>query len=208
LRNARVVDTTTMRKIVAQLERRWLDGRLLQPVPLVIIVAGPCGSGKTTITQSLAAKLQLPMIEGDEMHTRAARESMRQNVPLNDNDRLSWLAHLRGAVMDRLHTTKAPAVFVTCSALRGIYRDELRSLEAIAGFRISFLMLETDNRNELKSRLAERQGHYMSPAMVDAQVEMLEMPRMEESDMVLIDASRRVEENLDECEDIVREMLG
>ena len=205
LQNASVVDGALIGKIVSQLSRKWL--RAHNAEPLVVVVGGPCGSGKSTIAESLSAGLGLPLVEGDDTHTNAARESMANNVPLTDSDRLTWLAHLRGAIMDRLRVTKAPAVVVTCSALKGIYRDELRALKTIAGFRTAFIMLEIGDRQELRVRLEERKGHYMGSAMVDAQVDALEAAREDEIDVVPVDASRSPEQVKEECWSIVRETL-
>jgi carbohydrate kinase (thermoresistant glucokinase family) len=127
---------------------------------------------------------------------------------LTDADRLSWLAHIRGAVIDRMNTTKAPAVLVTCSALKSSYRHELRALQEIVGLRTVFIMLETDNRGELKSRLAQRQGHYMAPEMVDKQVDLLEAALDDETDVVPVDAAQSAEEVALECEGILQGVIS
>jgi carbohydrate kinase (thermoresistant glucokinase family) len=110
-------------------------------------------------------------------------------------------------VIDRINTTKAPAVLVTCSALRSSYRHELRVLQEIAGLRTVFIMLETDSRGELKSRLARRQDHYIAPAMVDAQVDLLEAALDEEIDVVPVNAAQSVEEVADECGSILQRVI-
>lgn len=202
LQNAGIIGTEIVGKIVSQLGKRW-SAEQKQDEPAVIVVGGPCGSGKSTVAHSLSNALNLPMIEGDDMHSRAARQRMTSHIPLTDADRLSWLAHIRGAVMDRLRTTNAPAVLVTCSALKSIYRQELRMLQDIAGARTTFIMLETDSREELKSRLSERQGHYMAPAMVDAQVDLLEAAGSDEIDVVAVGATQSPEEVIEECQSIL-----
>jgi carbohydrate kinase (thermoresistant glucokinase family) len=147
------------------------------------------------------------MIEGDDMHSKVARQKMGSHIPLTDADRLSWLAHIRGAVMDRLRTTQAPGVLVTCSALRSIYRQELRALQELAGVRTVFIMLETDSREELKTRLAERQGHYMAPAMVDAQVDLLESAGDDEIDVVPVNSRQVMDQVVGECQSIVTAVI-
>lgn len=196
-----------MRKILDQLSLTWQGNRTASNAPTVLVIAGPCGSGKSTVAQALATRLQLPLIEGDEMHTIAARDMMSSCIPLDFEHRMSWLAHLRGAVIDRLHHTRAPAVLATCSALKGCYRDELRSLQSIAGYRVAFLMLDIEDREELKLRLCFRQGHYMQAAMVEAQVDDLEVQLEDEFDLVPVNASQPVEQVVRECEDLVRDFL-
>lgn len=207
LQNAGVIGQDIIGKIVSQLSLRWSAGASSQE-PAVVIVGGPCGSGKSTVAQSLANTLNLPMIEGDDMHSKVARERMGSHIPLTDADRTSWLAHIRGAVMDRLRTTKAPAVLVTCSALKSAYRHELRTLQEIAGFRPVFIMLETDSRDELKTRLSKRQGHYMAPAMVDAQVDLYQAAEDDEVDVVPVDAAKGVEDVARECQSILEGVIG
>ena len=109
--------------------------------------------------------------------------------------------------MDRLRTTGAPAVLVTCSALRTIYRQELRALQELAGVKTTFIMLETDSREELKSRLTKRQDHYMAPGMVDAQVDLLESARDEEIDVVPVNSRQALDEVVGECQSIITAVI-
>ncbi|OOF95586.1 hypothetical protein ASPCADRAFT_507410 [Aspergillus carbonarius ITEM 5010] len=95
----------------------------LGPAREVIVLTGPCGSGKSTAAQALAQKFDLSVIEGDDLHSHAAREKMANGIPLEDCDRWDWLAHIRGAVMDRLQHSTTRGVAVTCSALRTVHRD-------------------------------------------------------------------------------------
>lgn len=207
LQNAETIHKDIIGKIVTQLRSRWTAATSSQTEPAVIVIGGPCCSGKSTVACTLAEKLGLPMIEGDDMHSRIARQCMGSHIPLTDAHRLSWLAHIRGAAMDRLISTRAPAVIVTCSALKRSYRDELRTLRDIAGFRTIFVMLETNVKEELKSRLAQRQGHYMVPGMVDVQVDLLESARDDEVDVVAIDAARSAAEVIQECRDVIRAFM-
>lgn len=208
LQNADVIGRDIVDKIVSQLVGQWSMTPTSQSEQVVVVIGGPCGSGKSTVARSLANIFDLPMLEGDDIHSRAARHSMSSGVPLTDGDRISWLAHLRGAVMDRLQTTQAPAILVTCSALRSMYRNELRMLRDIAGVNTLFVMLETNCREELKSRLTERKDHYMAPAMVDAQVDLLERARDDETDVLPVDATRPVHEVIEDCRGILADIVG
>lgn len=178
----------------------------------VIFLTGPCGSGKSTVGVRLAEKLGLPLIEGDDIHTRTARHKMLDLQPLDDTDRFTWLAHIRGAVADRLASTGASGAIVTCSALRKTYRDELRKLSELfkddVEVIVRFIFLDTgDDSDALVQRLHMRQGHYMKPDMVKSQIEILEQPAESESDIVPVDAKRSKEEVLREVEEIVVDIL-
>lgn len=197
LQNAEVVDAALMKKIIASLSRTWNSDAAKQPV--AIFVCGPCGSGKSTLAEKLSQQFSTSLIEGDEMHSISARQSMGSGIPLTDHDRSSWLSHIRGAVVDRLVVQKQPAVLVTCSALKRSYRAQLRELNAICGVRTIFVMLATDRKDELKNRLQRRQGHYMSASMVDDQVDLLERCGEDEVDVLPVDAVQSAEEVLAEA---------
>lgn len=163
----------------------------------VIFLTGPCGSGKSTAALTLLRKFNVTTIEGDDMHSRVSRAKMTSGMPLSDSDRWEWLSHIRGAVMDRLLNPSTPAgVVVTCSALRRVYRDELRKLAYLLEqpLNVIFIHLSVgkERTSELKERLVMRskeEGHYMASAMVDSQLEALESPD-EERDVVVVDAAR------------------
>lgn len=186
LQNADVVDAALIKKIIDSLSQTWKAADAKQPA--AVFVCGPCGSGKSTLAGKLSKQFSISLIEGDEMHSITARRSMGSGVALTDHDRSSWLSHIRGAVVDRVILQKQRAVIVTCSALKQSYREQLRQLNEICGVRTVFVMLATDRKEELKYRLERRQGHYMSAAMVDDQVNLLEECGDDEVDVLPIDA--------------------
>lgn len=118
----------------------------------------------------------------------------------------SKISHIRGAVMGRLLEPETPAVAVTCSALRTVYRNELRRLSHLFDFpvTVTFLLLSLQDREKLKDRMVARENHYMKSAMVDSQLDLLENPT-DEPDVLVLDASRGKEELLD---DVVQTVEG
>lgn len=156
----------------------------------VLVLMGVSGSGKTTIAQALARRLQLEFIEGDEFHSRANREKMHAGVPLTDADRQPWLLALRSRI-DALLARKGNAV-LTCSALKQAYRDAL----AAPGVRFVYLKVTKEVARE---RLARRRGHFFNPALLESQFQTLEEPR----DALVIDATRS---DLEVTNEIVREI--
>ena len=65
---------------------------------LVVIVIGVSGSGKSTVGRALADAMAVPFLDGDELHSAADIAKMAAGRPLNDEDRLPWLASLAARV--------------------------------------------------------------------------------------------------------------
>ncbi|KAJ5156597.1 hypothetical protein N7492_009400 [Penicillium capsulatum] len=189
----------------------WTKARDIGSPRDVIFLIGPCGCGKTTAAQALAEELDMPVIEGDNLHSPVARHKMTHNLPLQDSDRWNWLAHIRGAVMDRLQHSTAPAIAVTCSALRTAYRDELRRVSQLFDFpvTVTFLLLSTKDGGQLKDRMVARaavEDHYMKSSMVDSQLDLFDYP-VDESDVIVLDASQSREKMVDGMLETVRDIL-
>jgi len=180
----------------------------------VLVFAGPCGSGKTTAAQHVTSTLQIPFVEGDELHTAEAVKEMGGGRSLADEDRWAWLARIREASLSSLRVGEAgarpQAVAVTCSALKSIYRDDLRKLNEVDGVRVSFVLL-SGAAKELRDRVTvrhEKEGHYMKADMVDSQLDALEAIGAGEVDVVPIDGSRGKSEVAEEVADVLMDVLG
>lgn len=143
-----------------------------------LVVMGVSGCGKSHIAQRLAARLDRPLLEGDEFHGEANRSRMQRGIALTDADRADWLARLG----DELAARPAGAV-LTCSALRRSYRDRLRA--AAPGLR--FVWLDLDMAQALQ-RVAGRGGHFFPPALVANQFDTLEPP-VGEAGVLRVDAT-------------------
>ena len=137
--------------------------------PLAIVVMGVSGSGKTTVGLRLAEALGAEFVDGDDLHTDAARAKMKSGQALSDDDRWPWLDRV-GAVL-----AKGPRAIVACSALRRAYRDRLR---AAAGPKLRFVYLEA-TPEEMRARVASRRDHYMPASLVPSQFAALEPPNGE-----------------------------
>lgn len=134
---------------------------------------GVTGSGKSTLGAALAATLDWPYVDGDNLHSAANIAKMHAGHPLTDADRAPWLAAI-GAAMDAWNAAGRDGV-VACSALRRRYRDTLR--EGRDDVRIVFLSVDRDT---LGARLAARHGHFMPPTLLDSQLAALEPPTADE----------------------------
>ena len=85
-----------------------------------IVVLGVSGSGKSLIGSKIAEKLGYPFFDGDDFHSQANVDKMRQGTPLTDEDRKDWLKTLNSILADN------PTAVIACSGLKPEYRDMLR----------------------------------------------------------------------------------
>ena len=136
----------------------------------VYYVIGVSASGKSTIAGLLAQKLGLPYFDADDFHPQANIDKMSRGESLQDEDRWPWLRAINHKAQVE---SKKAAVVITCSALKEVYRKELAAgFEADA---ISWIVLN-GSFELLLSRINERAGHFMPPALLQSQFDVWEKP--------------------------------
>jgi gluconokinase len=137
------------------------------PRPVVAVVMGVSGTGKSTIARLLTEDLGWPSAEGDDFHSAANVAKMHAGHPLTDADRAPWLA----AIADWIGAceTAGSGGVVTCSALKRSYRDELRRGHPD----VRFICL-VGGHDLLESRLENRTGHFMPASLLDSQLATFE----------------------------------
>jgi gluconokinase len=145
---------------------------------MIVILMGVSGVGKTTVGLLLAKALDAEFAEGDSYHPKANIEKMRRGIPLDDEDRRPWLETLSAEIGRWLAEDRT--VVLACSALRQAYRDVL--VASRPGVHLVHLVGE---EALLRSRLAQRRGHYMPPSLLSSQLATLEHPK----DAITVDVS-------------------
>ncbi len=141
--------------------------------PVIAVVMGVSGSGKTTVSALLAAALGCQFQEGDELHPSENVEKMRSGTPLTDADRLPWLRKI-GEEVDSWRARGESGV-LTCSALKRPYRD------IIIGSRPDVTLVYLKGPYDLiRRRMAARHEHFMPVALLDSQFATLQEPTPDE----------------------------
>lgn len=146
-----------------------------------LAVMGVSGCGKSSLGAALATALGLPLIEGDDHHPPANVQKMSHGIALTDADRAGWLATLGRAL-----AASPQGAVLTCSALKRIYREQLRA--AAPGLRFVFMAIE---RAESERRVAARAGageHMFPASLVANQFATLESP-VGEPGVLAVDAT-------------------
>jgi gluconokinase len=146
--------------------------------PVIVVVMGVSGSGKSTVAALLAAALGCQFQEGDDLHPPENVEKMRGGTPLTDADRIPWL-HKIAEEIDGWRARSQCGV-LTCSALKRSYRD------IIIGDRGDVILVYLKGSHDLiHRRMAARHGHYMPVALLDSQFATLEEPTPDERPITL-----------------------
>jgi gluconokinase len=146
--------------------------------PVIVVVMGVSGSGKSTVAALLAAALGCQFQEGDDLHPRENVEKMRGGTPLTDADRMPWLRKI-AAEIDGWRARGECGV-LTCSALKRSYRD------IIIGDRRDVILVYLKGSPDLiHRRMVARHGHYMPVALLDSQFATLEEPTPDERPITL-----------------------
>jgi len=140
---------------------------------------GVSGSGKSEVGRRVAEALGASFIEGDDFHSPANVAKMAAGIPLDDDDRAAWLQRLRREIA--LAREHGNSLVVSCSALKRRYRDLLREGDSM--LRFAHLQGTPD---VISKRLLARTDHYMSPALLDSQLQALE-PLQPDEDGVTLD---------------------
>ena len=151
--------------------------------PVIAVVMGVSGSGKTTVAALLAAALGCQFQEGDDLHPAANVEKMQGGTPLTDADRLPWLRRIAEEI-DRWQAQGESGV-LACSALKRSYRDII--IGDRAGVTLVYLK---GSRDLIGRRLAARHGHFMPPALLDSQFATLQEPTPDERPIIVDVAGR------------------
>lgn len=167
------------------------------PEPARVVLMGVAGSGKSTVGPGLATRLEVPFVEGDELHSEADRARMAAGHALDDRARAPWLARVHQVLLDAV--AEHDGVVVTCSALKRRYRDDLSV--GVPG--VVFVALVAPEP-VLEERLEDRKGHFVGPELLPSQLAALEL----DAAVLQVDATLPVEAAIDDAVSAVQRAAG
>jgi carbohydrate kinase (thermoresistant glucokinase family) len=146
--------------------------------PMVLVLMGVSGSGKSTVALELHRVLGWPFQEGDDLHPLSNVEKMRCGRSFDDADRLPWLRAVAHWIDERL-VAHEPGI-ITCSNLKRAYRQI--TIGSRQGVRLVFLK---GDEHVIRARIVQRQHRYMPPTLLRSQFETLEEPGEDEHPVVV-----------------------
>lgn len=146
--------------------------------PLVIVLMGVSGSGKSTVGGELSRALGWPFRDADSFHPPSNIEKMSRGDPLTDDDRWPWLDAIGAWIGERL--AGGEAGIVSCSALKRAYRTRIGAKRQ--GVQLVYLL---GSQDLIGARLAARRDHFMPAALLASQFAVLEEPGPEERALVV-----------------------
>jgi gluconokinase len=168
-------------------KRNWsaaLDHSITKPV--IAVVMGVSGSGKTTVAVLLAAALGCQFQEGDDLHPAANVKKMHGGTPLTDSDRWPWLEKIAEEIDG--WRARGESGVMTCSALKRSYRD------VVIGNRSDVTLVYLKGSHDLiHRRMAGRHEHFMPVALLDSQFATLQEPTPDEHPITVDVGGRPVE---------------
>jgi len=135
---------------------------------MIIILMGVSGCGKTTIGKHLSTKIGIPFFDADDFHPKANIDKMKNNISLDDLDRMPWLELLAAKIKE---WEDAGGAILACSALKESYRKILASK-----VKEIFWVVLTGNYELMNARLEKRNDHYMKSTLLQSQFDTLELP--------------------------------
>jgi gluconokinase len=148
--------------------------------PMVIILVGVSGSGKTSIGRALSVLTGYSFLDADDYHSTENTAKMSRGESLTDADRQPWLDTLSEVIGSRIELGEQ--TILACSALKKSYRSQLTQSNLPS---IHFVYLKVA-LELLETRLKQRRGHFMSPRLLLSQLETLEEPTADEATVVRV----------------------
>jgi len=140
----------------------------LEP-PLILVLIGVSGSGKTTVGRSLAKQFGWAFLDADDLHSPSSIEHMGKGEGLTDRMRGPWIERLRACISSAVSADIRTVL--ACSALKDSYRNAL----VRAGEPVAFAWLQAAPE-VLQRRLTDRAGHFVDETLLESQLETLEPP--------------------------------
>lgn len=164
--------------------------------PLLIIVMGVSGCGKSTIASALARELGFKFLEADDFHSTENRNHMAAGKPLTDSMRQPWINAMRECII--LLSEQSKNCVLSFSGLKADHRTQIKNVPA----RNITLHLKGEQAL-IEQRMRARKDHFMPSSLLDSQFQALQDPS-DEADTYTLDIDQSLDIINKQALDIVR----
>ena len=146
----------------------------------LVIVMGVSGTGKSTVAEKVAEKLDYHFVEADDFHTEESKKMMANKQSISAEAREIWVQKLLTHLTSLSDSTKN--VVMTYSGLIAAQRQRFRLLP----FDVSFVLLQ-GSVELITERINMRKGHFVDPEMLASQFALFEPLTANENDVLVLD---------------------
>lgn len=163
-----------------------------QGYTIILIVMGTSGSGKSSVAEALAKKLNVSFVEGDDFHSIESKTKMSNGIPLKDEDRWPWLKSIRKylyTVSNWSPSTINGVSFtvLSCSSLKKSYRDLLSTPPEDENKNVQTFFIYLKGDYELiHQRMVQRTKHFAKASLLESQFKTLEEPNPAQEMAVIV----------------------
>jgi carbohydrate kinase (thermoresistant glucokinase family) len=153
--------------------------------PLLVVVMGVSGTGKTTLATEIANTLDMTFFDADSLHCQAAIQKMSQGIALTDEQRIPWIARICSQLNQ--FETQGKSCVLAYSGLKRQHRQLIFS-----AYQHTYGILLNADQAIIKKRLQARKNHFMSPALLNSQIADME-PIVDEITLLNLSLNRTLE---------------
>ena len=165
------------------LSEKSLESR---PQPLLLVVMGVSGTGKSTLANEFAKQSGCIYLDADSLHSEDAIEQMSRGIPLTDRQRAPWIQRIYRQLCD--YEAQNKSCVLAYSGLKQQHRKVIFS-----AYRNRAGVLLHGEEELINERLAKRSDHFMSPQLLGSQIAAME-PFDQEVPLLKLDVASSLEQ--------------
>ena len=164
------------------------SGTQKKQYPLLVVVMGVSGTGKTTLATEIANALNMKFLDADSLHSQAAIQQMSQGIALTDEQRVPWIERICRQLNQ--FETQGKSCVLAYSGLKQQHRQLIFS-----AYQHTYGILLSADQAIIEKRLQNRKNHFMSPELLNSQIAAME-PILNEITLLNLSLNKTLESHL------------
>lgn len=138
-----------------------------RPQPLLVVVMGVSGTGKSTLSREIARRFGLIYLDADSFHSAEAIAQMSEGIPLTDAQRAPWIERIYIQLCEYERENKSCIL-----AYSGLKQQHRKVIFSSYGNTIAVLL--NAEQELISTRLAKRTDHFMPAHLLNSQMAEME----------------------------------